>query len=262
MTGFDIGEYTRKAKANQNRATIEQRQGIKAALGGVAAGTNRKSGEMSVKVNYDQLAEILYMLTPGNLQRLFYESSIHATSDGVAAAKFFIRGRDRNYSKRKRRDAPLVATRLKGTSSGKSIYRKVADGLNFDIDKKRGTLVAFAGESRQDPVVGTHPGKRTQRLAPLVTSKKYSHPTMPADFSIANSISYRPSKVWSQGSSQGHFGAILEGGAIAQGSSAPFIVDRVKPVNFLGVMRDTTIVTLHKVITERLQSITPGMDGW
>ncbi len=122
--------------------------------------------------------------------------------------------------------------------------------------------MAFAGENRQNPVVGSHPGKRVQQLAQLVTSKQYKHPTMPSDFSISNSVSYRPSSVWKEGEDRGHFGAIGEGGAIAKGSSFPFIVDRVRPVNFLGVMRDTTVATLHKVMMERIQSITPGMDGW
>lgn len=263
MSGFDIGEYMRKAKANQSRLSIAERQGIRAALGNIKGGTNRKFGNVAIQADYDELANILYMLSPSNLQRLFYESSVDATADSVAAGKFFIRGKDRNYSKRKRRDAPLVAKRLKKRpTSGKSIYRQVADHLNYDIDKKRGTLVAFAGNSRADPLIGSHPGERMQQLAPLVTSKQYDHPTMPADFSIANSVGYRPSKAWSAGEDKGHFGAILEGGAIAKGSTAPFIVDRVKPVNFLGVMRDTVVMTLHKVMTERIQTITPGMDGW
>jgi len=262
VSGFNIGEYARKAKAAQNRLSLQERQGIKAALGGVKGMTNRKHGNMAVQMDYEQLAGILYMLTPGNLQRLFYESSIASTQDGVASAKFFIRGKDKNYGKRKSRDTPQVAQRLKKTSSGRSIYRQVADHLNFDIDQKKGTIIAYAGNSRADPLTGSHPGKRVQQLAPLVTSKQYSHPSMPADFSIPNSVGYGPSKAWGAGEDKGHFGAILEGGAIASGSSTNLIVDRVRPVNFLGVMRDTTIKTLHQKINEGLSSITPGMDGW
>lgn len=191
MSKFVVHEYMREMDALTAPVRNRVKSEIKAAFPNKKMQMDKIKGLQGVQFHYNDLANLLYNLSNAQLRHLFYEVGMEGGREGITVVKQRFRARDPDYSRRNQFANGIhdsMRARLKRQSTGKSIYRYVADHLNFRINKRTGTIYGFVGETLNEPATGS----RGQVLTPLVEGMKGKQPKAPMNMSVYPSIGYKP----------------------------------------------------------------------
>tara|TARA_R100001510_G_scaffold34133_1_gene30608 strand:+ start:1422 stop:2237 length:816 start_codon:yes stop_codon:yes gene_type:complete len=189
MSLLNIGEYMREVNSRTRPLRNSEKQRIKQAFPNMKNMTMPGKG-FGTMFNFGDFANMLQILSRGELEHMFLEAGADAGRMGITLVKQKFRAKDSNYSKKAQTNGlhSSITSRLKRQSSGRSIYRYVADNLNYKLDGQKGIISGFVGEDLNDVLKGS----RGQPLAPLVEGLPAKVAKAPVNMSIHPSISYRP----------------------------------------------------------------------
>lgn len=190
MSLLNIGEYMREVNSRTRPLRNSEKQRIKQAFPSMKKMTIPGKG-YGTMFSYGDFANMMQIVSRGELEHMFLEAGADAGRMGITLVKQKFRSKDKNYSRRAK-SANLhesIKSRLKRQSSGKSIYRYVADNLNYKLDAQKGIISGFVGENVEGEAVK---GSRGQALAPLVEGLPAKIAKAPMNMSLHPSVSYSP----------------------------------------------------------------------
>ena len=187
MSQFDIGEYMRGVRSYTRPLRNRDKQRIRSAFPNAQAGNDKLRGTMMVKFDYRDFRRLLEMATEGELREMFGEAGKDAGRKGITLVKQKLKSGDPNYNKKNPGIRNQhVNNRLKRKSSGRSIYRYVADHLNFYFNEKSGVIAGFVGEDVRTPLLGS----RGWNLPWLVEGRSKATAKAPVNMNVMPSIGY------------------------------------------------------------------------
>lgn len=186
MSNFDIGEYMRGVRSYTRPLRNRDKQRIRSAFPNAQAGKDSLRGTMMVKFDFRDFRRLLEMASEGELRQKFGEAGADAGRQGITLAKARLKGRDSNYNKNNPGiKNQHVNARLKRKTSGRSIYRYVADNLNFYFNEKSGVIAGFVGEDVRTPLLGSRGGN-----LPWLVEGKGRQAKAPENMNVMPSIGY------------------------------------------------------------------------
>jgi len=189
MSLLNIGEYMREVNSRTRPLRNSEKQRINQAFPMMKQMTIPGKG-FGTMFHYGDFAKMMQLLGRGELEHMFLEAGADAGRMGITLVKQRFRAKDKNYAKRASTNGlhDSVTARLKRKSSGKSIYRYVADHLNYKLDGQKGIISGFVGEDLNKTLFGS----RGQALAPLVEGLPAKMAKAPVNMSLHPSVSYKP----------------------------------------------------------------------
>lgn len=190
MSLLNIGEYMREVNSRTRPLRNSEKQQIKQAFPNMKHMTIPGKG-YGTMFHYGDFSNMMQILGRGELEQMFLEAGADAGRMGITLVKQKFRANDSNYSRRANTHNlhDSIKARLKRQSSGKSIYRYVADNLNYKLDAQKGIITGFVGDEVEGEGVK---GSRGQVLAPLVEGLPAKMAKAPVNMSLHPSVSYKP----------------------------------------------------------------------
>lgn len=195
---FNINEYRNSVK-RYGHISSDDINTINHALPNTKRAINRPSGTMYVSYDYTQLQKVMYHLTESGMREMFLNASVKATTIGRTIAKDILRSFDPNYSSMKpqggSKGLPYALKRNSNPPTNRSIYRLVAENLNYQIDDKNGNVIGFVGEDLGSPLIGSRGGYLG---AIIEKSIKKKTPKMPTHTPVMAGFNYLDSEIGNQ----------------------------------------------------------------